>query len=64
MVRLGIFSSGGKFEGLCAFFVGVGEDAQPVDLCGGDEVAELLEVGFGFAGEPHYEDVRMTMPGT
>jgi hypothetical protein len=38
-------------EGARAFFVGVAEDAEPVDLRGFDEGAELFEVGFGFAGE-------------
>ena len=32
MVRLGILSSAGEVEGGCAFFVGVGEDAEPVDF--------------------------------
>src|SRR6266568_539020 len=34
-----------------AFFVGVGENAEPVELCGSDEVAKLLEIAFGFAGK-------------
>src|SRR5271155_4171393 len=41
----------GQLEGLGALFVGVGEDAEPVDLCGGDEGFELFVVGFGFSGE-------------
>ena len=42
---------GVEVEGLGAFFVGVAEDAEPVDLGGLDEGAELFEVGVGFAGE-------------
>src|SRR6266702_161417 len=34
-----------------AFFVGVGEYAEPVKLCSGDEVAKLLEIVFSLAGE-------------
>ncbi len=45
----------GEFEGLGALFVGVGEDAEPVDLCGGDEGFEFFVVGFGFAGEAYDE---------
>ena len=48
---LGDFECGGEVEGLGAFFVGVAEDAEPVDFGGLDEVAEVVEVGFGFAGE-------------
>ena len=38
-------------EGTGTFFVGVGEDAKPVDFGGGDEGAEFVEVLLGFAGE-------------
>jgi hypothetical protein len=38
-------------EGAGAFFVGVAEDAEPVELCFGDEVFEDLDVFRGFAGE-------------
>ena len=48
---LGDFEFVGESKACCAFFVGVGEDAEPVDFGGGDEVSEFLEVGFGFAGE-------------
>ena len=48
---LGDLELGGELEGGCAFFVGVGEDAEPVDLRGGDEGFELLVVLFGLAGE-------------
>ncbi len=51
MVRLGTLSVGGEFEGFGALFVGVGEDSEPVDLCGFDEGLEFEVVGFGFAGE-------------
>jgi hypothetical protein len=42
---------GCQVEGGCALFVGVGEDAEPVNFGSGDEVAELLEVCFGLSGE-------------
>ena len=45
----------GELEGFGAFFVGIGEDAEPVDFSFGDESAELGEVGFGFAGEAYDE---------
>ncbi len=48
---LGDLECGVELEGLRAFFVGVGEDAEPVDLCGLDEGFEFLVVLFGLAGE-------------
>ena len=48
---LGDLECGVEFEGFGALFVGVGEDAEPVDACGLDEVFEFLVVGFGLAGE-------------
>ena len=49
MVRLGTLRV--EREGGGAFFVGVAEDAEPVELGFGDEVFEDFEVGGGFAGE-------------
>jgi len=48
---LGKLEGGVELEGGGAVFVGVGEDAEPVDLCCLYELAESVEVGFGFAGE-------------
>ena len=48
---LGDFELGVELEGFGALFVGVGEDAEPVDLRGLDEGFELLVVVFGLAGE-------------
>lgn len=45
----------GELEGLGTLFVGVGEDAEPVDPGGFDEVFEQLVVGFGLAGEAYDE---------
>ena len=55
MVRAGSLVEAVEVEGLGALFVGVGEDAEPVDLRGCDERAEFVEVGFGLAGEAHDE---------
>src|SRR5580704_7354599 len=32
-------------------FVGIGENAHPIEFGGANEIAKLLEIGFGFAGE-------------
>src|ERR1700676_3658072 len=51
MVRVGNLELVVEVEGGCALFVGVGEDAEPVDPGCGDESFELLVVGFSLAGE-------------
>jgi len=40
---------------VCAFFVGVEEGANPFQPIGFEELQQLFEVGFRFAGEAHNE---------
>ena len=48
LARLNFFFEGERFG---ALFVGVAEDAEPVELRGFDEFAKLIEVFFGFTRE-------------
>ena len=50
-------------ETLRSVFVGVGEDAHPIEFGGADEIAELAEIVFGFAGEADDERGAQETPG-
>jgi hypothetical protein len=55
---------GVEFEGGCAFFVGVGEDAEPVDLASVMKASSSSKSASVSPGKPTMKLVRRTMPGT